>query len=274
MGDTHYIEFHVQSKVSKVLSQTDKVVSSLRDISPQNLYTLLVYCINTRVQYMSQCLHPSRTNNAFRRFDHAIALHAEEATGCTVLTKSNGLFPHDDLANFLPAARLRLPRRLNGGMLRSVSDIAPLAYLGGLLLTIPAFTDTINPDGTTSPGILRQLPPSLFGPATPNCGTALLTRFTPLLSGPSSLGRHLKSLWRTVRSQVHGLNKPQSAIDQSSLFAVSVEAAGYVQGNICAKPQHHLTLEVEERITASSNPPPLHQRANTTPLPSRRLPVR
>ena len=127
-------------------------------------------------------------------------------------------------------------------MLRSVSDVAPLAYLGGLLLTIPSFTDTINSDGTTTPGILRHLPPTLFGPVTHDYGDALLTRFTPLLNGPSPLGRHLQSLWRIVRDQVHGLNKPQSQMNQTSLFAVSVEAAGYVNGRVCVRPQHQLTL--------------------------------
>ena len=122
-------------------------------------------------------------------------------------------------------------------MLRSVTDVAPLAYLGGLLLTIPSFTDTINPDQTFTPGILRHLPSTLFGPATKGYGKALLNRFTPLLNGPSPLGRHLKSLWRTVRGHVHGLNKPQSQISPSSLFAVSVETTGWSRVVFVKKPR-------------------------------------
>ena len=54
VGDPYFVEFHVQAKVDTVLSQTSKIYTSLRCVSPQNLYALLVYCANTRVQYMSQ----------------------------------------------------------------------------------------------------------------------------------------------------------------------------------------------------------------------------
>ena len=93
VGDAHFIEFHVQAKVIAVLRQTTKIESSLRHVSPQNLYALLVYCANTRVQYMSQCLHPARTRHAFKRFDFHIAKIVDDLTGTRVFNPDEDDFP-------------------------------------------------------------------------------------------------------------------------------------------------------------------------------------
>jgi hypothetical protein len=43
------------------------------------------------------------------------------------------------------------------------------------------------------------------------------------------------------------MGRPQDRIPKNSLFAVSVEAAGFLEEEICDKPQHHITAEVEDR---------------------------
>ena len=241
VGDPYFVEFHVQAKVDTVLSQTSKIYTSLRCVSPQNLYALLVYCANTRVQYMSQCLHPARTRHAFSRFDHHIARIVDEITGTDVFNPTTDDFPDDDLATFLPMARMRLPRRLNGGMLRSSMDVASQAYLGGMLLTIPSFTDKVDSNGNRIPGILNHLPAQLFGLGSFNHGREN-HRFTPTLAGPTLLGQHLRKMWRHVKNLACGENTPQNTMPKSSMFAVSVEAAGLIGNTIIRRPQHALTL--------------------------------
>ena len=250
VGDPYFVEFHVQATVDTVLSQTSKVFSSLHCISPQNLYALLVYCANTRVQHLSQCLHPTRTRHAFLRFDHHIAKMVDDITGTNVFHPTATTFAHDDLAAFLPMARMRLPRRLNGGMMRSSMDVASQAYLGGILLAVPSFTDQVDSSGTRIPGILSHLPPHLYGIGSFNHGRER-TRFTPMLSGPTPLGCHLRKLWRHVRRLACGRGTPQNAVPKTSAFAVSVEAAGLIGNTVMNKPQHVFTKEIEDRIARS-----------------------
>ena len=131
--------------------------------------------------------------------------------------------------------------------MRSSRDIAPWAYLGGILLAVPSFTDRVSSDGSTIKGILRHLPHHLYGRGSFDHGNEL-DRFAPMLAGPTTLGTHLRKLWRHARQKSWGTGRPQDQIPQDSLFAVSVKSAGFLHGEICSKPQHQITAEVEARL--------------------------
>ena len=139
-----------------------------------------------------------------------------------------------------------MPRRLSGGMLRSSRAVSTWAYLGGILLAVPSFTDSTDVNGDVTPGLLSHLPSTLYGNGSFSHGREL-TRFSPMLAGPTLLGQHLRKLWRHARQCAWGQGRPQSRIPESSLFAVSVEAAGLIGDSVCAKPQHRITTEVEDR---------------------------
>ena len=117
----------------------------------------------------------------------------DDITVTNVFHPAANTHTHDDLFDFLSMARMRLPLRLNGGMMRSSMDVASQSYLVGILLEVPSFTDRVDSSGTRVPDILSHLPPNLYGIGSFDHGRER-TRFTPMLVDPTPLGCHLRKL--------------------------------------------------------------------------------
>ena len=63
-----------------------------------------------------------------------------------------------DRADRIVLRRLRMPAHFNGGALRSMVDVSPAAYLGGMLQAIPAFMDVKDDHGrVVSAGVANHL---------------------------------------------------------------------------------------------------------------------
>ena len=129
-------------KASEIVSQIVKTTNRLRLGAKQNLYALTVQCLNTKIQFWMQCMHPDVILPQLKRIDAAVLDAARVATGQAFLHE-------DDIGTM----RLRWPRRLLGGTLRRAADVAPAAYIGGICLCVPSFTTSTDEEGIIHPGL-------------------------------------------------------------------------------------------------------------------------
>ena len=140
--------------------ETNEQIDS--DTSPvRTSNALLVQCVNTKIQFWMQCMRPEVLLPHVRRLDNEILQVARIATGQPF---ANG--------NELGTIRLRWPRRLLGGMLRSAADVAPAAYLVGICLCVPSFTAWTDATGNSFPGLLDHMQ-DVFGKGSFDVGKDL-----------------------------------------------------------------------------------------------------
>ena len=87
-------------------------------------------------------------------------------------------------------------------MLRSASDVAPAAFLGGICLCVPSFTEWTDSSGTSFPGLLDHMQ-DRFGKGSFDVGKEK-TMFHTLIASGCALGNDLKMLFDQLQHEVHG----------------------------------------------------------------------
>ena len=233
IGTEQFVKSELKKKIDHVLSETKKIITMLRKTSLQNLYALLTYCCNTRVQHLAQVLPPRVVASELNRFDNAITDAAAIATGIDFHTEAP-----------LVHLRLRMPRKLNGGGLRSMADVAPAAYVGGLLVSLPSMIDSTTKDGF-QPGILSHIT-DLFGMGSFDQGNEghRLEKFISNRDIIQTSADFTRS-WIRLRHRTYGEDVTEDEIPIGSLFKVSINAAGSIGDKVYDKVQHRITSERE-----------------------------
>lgn len=237
LGNNQFTHDVLRSKTESVLSETTNICDLLHSRSLQNLYALMVYCCNTRVQHIAQILPPKITAPHLAKFDDKIKDIAESCTG---IKSSN--------QPTMVKRRLQLPSRLNGGKLRSALDVAPAAYVGGLLQTLPAMIERpLNGGRMVIPGILDHMT-DVFGRGAFDDSSGP-TRFDAFINHCEIIPAAASFIrnWKFLRQEVYGPQVKESDIPDRCPFRASVKAAGTILGEVFAKPQHVLTQVREKK---------------------------
>ena len=229
-GDEDYVKQCLKVKVDEVASQIKKTTRRLQRHSVQNLFALLVQCMHSKMQFWLQCMRPEQLDKHLAKFDKVMLKAVRTATG------------QDFAANSLSLTRLRLPRRLGGGMIRSAKHLSSAAYVGGICQCVPSFVKSTDEDDTVSEGLLDHLS-HLYGEASFDSG-AESTRFKSLLEGGSTLGRDLRKHFMRMCHEVHG-HADRSNMDETSPFKLGPEGAGVIKGKVVQKAQHAFTRDRE-----------------------------
>ena len=225
-GDANYVKQCLKVKVGEVVSQVKSTTKRLQRHSAQNLFALLVQCLHSKLQFWLQCMRPEQLDSHLIKFDKVMLKAARTATGQD--------FPEQSLS----LRRLRLPRRLGGGMVRSAKDLARAAYVGGICQCVPSFTKSIDSDGVESEGFLDHLS-HLYGKGSFDAG-AETTRFKALLEGGSILGEDLRKHFVHMCREAHG-DIDRADMEDTSPFKLGPEGAGIVKGKVVCKAQHAFT---------------------------------
>ena len=103
MGDERYVQHQLRRKVDTVCEGIQTITSSLRSVSNQALYAMLVYCCYPQMTYEMRTLNPNIVRRHLERVDETLLDAAIVATGVD--------FRNDEFA----MRRLRLPRHYWGG---------------------------------------------------------------------------------------------------------------------------------------------------------------
>ena len=224
-GDHAYVREMMRVKVSNVVSQIKKLTARLQHCC-QNLYSLLVQCLSSKLQFWMMCMKPAVLHRHLRKFDKVMLRAVQIAT--------NQEFKGGSLAR----KRLRFPRRLRGGMIRSMVDVAKAAYVGGICQCVPSFTAAKNEEGVVTPGILDHMH-QLYGQGSFDAGSED-SRFEVLLQGGSALGKDLRKYFNKMKVEVYG-STPCDELPADSPFAMGPEGAGCIHGIVQRRPQHEFT---------------------------------
>ena len=230
-GDDEYVQEKMMRKVDKVVSQIQSTTKRLRLRSCQNLYALLVQCLNTKIQFWLQCMRPQLIRHHLHRLDEAILTSARTATGMPLKKET------------LAFKRLRWSRRLYGGMLRSAVDVHAAAYLGGICQCVPSFTTSVNSLGRTSPGVLDHMD-TVYGVGSFDAGNEE-TRFQCVLDSGTRLGDDLQELFDQLKQESHG-SEPLDQLPMDSPFKLGAPGVGVILGNVEKRPQHTFTEARED----------------------------
>ena len=174
---------------------------------------------------------------------HSHLLKFDKVMLKAVRTATAQHFPSESLS-FM---RLRLPRRLGGGMIRSATDLASAAYVGGICQCVPSFTKSVDVDGVVSEGFLDHLS-HLYGSGSFDAGNER-TRFKALLEGNSILGADLRKHFMSMSRETHG-DTDRADMDDESPFKLGPEGAGFINGKVARKPQHEFTKARENTRAA------------------------
>ena len=196
------------------------------------MFALLVKCLNCRMQVWLQCMDPAVLKPRLRRYDVAIMWAVRTATGQNFHARS------------LAYKRLRWPRRLMGGMVRSAVDVSVAAYAGGRCLCVPLFTTSVDTHGVESVGILDHMK-SVFGNGVFDSGKET-SRFQLLLDIGCKLGQNLHKYVMKMKYDMHG-DEAWDTLPADSPFANGPAGAGVVSNKVSRHPQRDFTewLEIQ-----------------------------
>jgi len=188
VGNEEYIAAYLGRKANQMLSKIETVVTKLRDLHTQSLYTTTLYCLNPMFQYWTQHCYPEDVANHARVVDHAVLAATTMCIGRAILD--------DDLA----LRRLRLPPRKFGGGIRTLVDTMPAAFAGTLCRVAPFFANRRDDDWNEVLGFLPAL--SLLLPAEPFTDAGVGQPFQRLLESGSRLGLSLAAAWHSMQQEV------------------------------------------------------------------------
>jgi len=129
VGEPEYVEAVLRNKAQEVASVARYYIADLEEEYPQELWTLLQYSLQHKITYWLRTCTPEETEEMAGRVDAAILEVCHAATAIRL--------------NDEPVAknRLRLPARLKGGGIRSMTDLRQPAFLGALLGNLPMCID-------------------------------------------------------------------------------------------------------------------------------------
>jgi hypothetical protein len=144
-GDTRFVAYHLEEKLGKAVSETEKI-KRLLHTSPMALATQLIFCEQGLFQFEMQLLDPSIIVPYLERFDAILT----ETLNTVLGTKFQEL-------PLLVQRRIRQPRRLAGFGVRSMADVARMAWIGGCMLTLPSMMDSKDRNGNKIRGLFNHL---------------------------------------------------------------------------------------------------------------------
>ena len=193
VGDEDYVAAYLGHKANQTVSKIETVVTKLRDLHVQSLYSATLHCLNPMLQYWTQHNYPEQITARARTVDHA------------VLAAVTMCFGTDILDNDVAMRRLRLPARRYGGGLRSLVDVAPAAFVGTLCRVAPLFGNRRDDDWHEVQGFLPLL--SAVLPATRSASDFQERPFHRLLTSGSQLGHALAAAWAGMQREV-GADSP------------------------------------------------------------------
>ena len=134
---------------------------------------------------------------------------------------------------------MRLPRRFKGGGLRSLGDVAPAAFAGCVIATIPSFADTKDADGES---LHDGLAPHLLEDDGSFEEGNEKTRFESFLARGSLLARRFRDAWSSLQRECY--DDDENVQGKGPLHA-PVESAGFFDGRLYDKPQRAITGQRE-----------------------------
>ena len=150
-----FVRANVEQKGERVQSLINKISTRLGPSNPDCLMQVITLSSNHLFDWVVQMHPPEVTVPVAVRVDSAIRSAFCSAAGVDLLDPGAAYSPCQLPARSFAADRARLPIRLRGTGLRSVADVAPAAFLGGLNMTLPDMINRAGPGDSMVPGLFH-----------------------------------------------------------------------------------------------------------------------
>ena len=154
-GEMAFVRANVEQKGERVQSLINKISTRLGPTNPDCLMQVLILSSNHLFDWVAQMHPPEATVPVAIKVDSAIRSAVSLAAGVDLLDPEAAYSPGQLPAPGFAADRTRLPIRHRGTGLRSVADMAPVAFLGGLNMTLPGMINRAGPGGSMVPGLFH-----------------------------------------------------------------------------------------------------------------------
>ena len=154
-GDMAFVRANVEQKGERVQSLINKISTRLGPTNPDCLMQVLILSSNHLFDWVAQMHPPEATVPVAIKVDSAIRSAVSLAAGVDLLDPEAAYSPGQLPAPGFAADRTRLPIRHRGTGLRSVADMAPVAFLGGLNMTLSGMINRAGPGGSMVPGLFH-----------------------------------------------------------------------------------------------------------------------
>jgi len=188
MGDDGYVAAFLDCKAGEAMSKITNINLKLRSRHLQSLFAVTYYCLSPLFQYWLQHCYPEDVRAAAAVVDHGVA------------TTAGFCISSEVCSDVFALRRLRLPARRFGGGLRSLVDVSPAAFLGGICNALPHFLDRQQLDGTQVAGFLPGLA-HVMGAGAFDEGSED-TRWRHFLQSGTRTAMAFALHWRTLQLEV------------------------------------------------------------------------
>jgi len=125
VGDPDYVATILRTKAKQVGITTSNYVTDLADEHPQDMWTMLRYCLQHMVIYCVRTCTLTNTEEVASLVDACILEAVEAATRI------------DSDVQVMANERLRMPTRMKGGGIKKKTDMRRKAFRGALLNILP-----------------------------------------------------------------------------------------------------------------------------------------
>ena len=225
LGDEQFVNEKLRAKADKVCESINTLTNALRPVSAQSLYAMLMFCCLPQLTYEMRTLHPNMIGPHLEKVDTKLKWAAGIATGVDL-----------DKVKFA-MERLRLPKRMYGGGIRKLAEIAPAAFVAGFCDTLPCLVNSPERVGLMHDDAVEVLGPGFHARRR--------DRFAFLLQTTrSKVGEILYNLWTALQRKVapEGMDAPVDG-------PLAVEAAQMgldMDGGLLTKVQAAITQELDK----------------------------
>ena len=164
IGDRDFVRVHLEETVTDAVSKTENITSMLSDHCLHALHTLNMRCLQPILCYWTQHCAPRDVELPARRMDSAL-VECAIATQGPFFSADGGDASQDAAAavHDVSTRRLRLPARSKGGALRSLEDLAPVAFAATVAKIAPKLVRSTDAEGVVRKGFLETIAGEEFG---------------------------------------------------------------------------------------------------------------
>ena len=141
VGTEAYVDHVLQKKVAELVSDNNQITNLLRARDPYALWSIVRLCRAPQFQHWMRYLDPARTIAAAAPLQDSLNDMTSAAAGS-----------NEWRTNPVIERRVRLAISQGGGGIRALEDVAPAAFLGGLLQIAPMLLDRVSSTGGVVPG--------------------------------------------------------------------------------------------------------------------------
>jgi hypothetical protein len=143
LGNGVFVAAMLEKKISRFEKENLSLTTLLQDVTGQGLAAITSHCRQPVFGWESQVLHPEVLRACTDRLGLSLRLMCSACADQDYVTEG--------AMDAISMQRLRLTKSVKGGFLRRPTDVAPAAWIAGVLKVLDSLPDRLLANGSTKP---------------------------------------------------------------------------------------------------------------------------